>query len=195
MNYKSFITPSIAAGFFIGLASWMYVSIANPIIGAILFALGLLMVVKTGSYLFTGKVGSIPVYPTGYRDLLVILGFNLVGILAIALVAGTLIDMSSVSRLIEVRNTTPWHSFFGKGIGCGILMEVAVWYYRKFQSPIGLFLAVPAFIFSGFFHCIADSFYMMVGYSYVSVHALVGWVFTVLGNWAGAQWRTLLDIE
>ena len=54
---KNFIIKSIFGGILISLGAFCYVSTGMEIIGAILFAFGLISVVLTQSNLFTGKSG------------------------------------------------------------------------------------------------------------------------------------------
>ena len=44
------------AGIAIALGGWAYLSVSNPIVGAVIFACGLLTVRLYGLHLFTGKV-------------------------------------------------------------------------------------------------------------------------------------------
>ncbi|MBP3732220.1 MAG: formate/nitrite transporter family protein [Bacilli bacterium] len=186
---------SVWSGFLIGLAGWINLSVGGGILGAVLFAIGLLAVVWFGSSLYTGKAGSWEFrYYAVWRDIgrlgLVIVG-NVIGCLIISQIAaasGT-IKAETLSVILSSRESSTAMTTIARGIGCGFLMELAVWGWREKGSVLGIFLAVPGFILAGFYHSIADAFYYLVS---PSSTYLIPWLLTVLGNFIGCNLRRFI---
>lgn len=191
---------SIWSGVLIGLAGWIYISVGGGILGSILFAIGLLCVVFSGSALYTGRAGSWGFRPfTLGRDIWglfrILLG-NIVGCIIIGIIAhfsGTL-DTTTLTGVIQSRETHDAIQTMARGIGCGILMELAVWSYREKGTVLGVLMCVPAFILSGFYHSVADAFYYVVGYQ--ELGTWIFWVYplTVLGNFIGCSFRRVFKL-
>ncbi len=184
---------SIFSGLLIGLAGWIYLSVGG-IPGAILFAVGLACVVWSGSSLYTGKAGTwnIGFYTVG-RDLeglAEILVGNVIGCFIVSLVAGAsgTINPEVLTAIYTSRESSTLIETIAKGIGCGFLMEMAVWSWKEKGSILGVLLCVPAFILSGMYHSVADSFYYLIRpeFSFISI-----WLLTVLGNFIGCNIRRL----
>ena len=190
---------SIFSGILIGLAGWIFCSVGGGILGAILFAIGLLCVVYFGSFLYTGKAGSWKFSPFTFRKdvwgLCKVLLGNIVGCGIIALLAnlsGTLDGNQVLAGIMTSRENHDALETIARGIGCGILMELAVWCWRAKGSVLGVLFCVPAFILSGFYHSVADAFYYLAGYDKIGVWCLWVYPLTVLGNFIGCSFRRLL---
>lgn len=185
---------SILSGILIGLAGWINIAVGGSIMGAILFSVGLMAVCIYSSYLYTGKAGSWKIeYFSLWRDLGglgKILAGNVVGTFLISLI----LPETSVylSQIIEYRLSSGYLESFSRGIGCGILMEIAVYSWREYKTLIPILFCVPAFILSGMYHSIADSFYYFAAPKYLDFHVLGIWIMTVLGNFVGCNVRRLL---
>lgn len=193
----------IYAGLFIGLGAIVYMNVPG-IIGAILFALGLMGVVKNNLLLYTGKVGS---YLTASVLLnkqtnaffVKMLLFNAIGIILTTLCVYAGFDSSVMAKtadmIVSTRFSTNIAGLSCGSIGCGMLMSFAVSGFQKKEQGIVPYLnilcAVPVFIMSGFPHCIADLGYYTV---YLMSHPfsvgiilsiLLGWIISVAGNTLG----------
>lgn len=188
---------SIFSGLLIGLAGWIFISVGGGLLGSVLFAIGLLSVVYFGSYLYTGKSGSweFSFYRLGY-DLLqlhkVLLG-NILGCLIIAWIArfsGSL-NFEFLDGVIQSRENSDALETIARGIGCGFLMELAVWTYREKGSVLGVLFCVPGFILPGFYHCVADAFYYLASWEF-KTWMLITYPLTVLGNFIGCNIRRIL---
>jgi formate/nitrite transporter FocA (FNT family) len=182
----------------IGLAGWIFVSVGGGLLGSILFAIGLLCVVLFGSFLYTGKAGSWNFRPFTFRQdvwgLVKVLLGNIIGcgiIGVIAIMSGTLETNETLTGIIQSRESHDAFQTIARGIGCGILMELAVWSYREKGTVLGVLFCVPAFIMSGFYHSVADAFYYIAAYDRLDIWALWIYPLTVIGNFIGCSFRRL----
>jgi formate/nitrite transporter FocA (FNT family) len=189
---------SIWSGILIGLAGWIFVSVGGGLLGSILFAIGLLCVVLFGSFLYTGKAGSWNFRPFTFRQdvwgLVKVLLGNIIGcgvVGVVAIMSGTLETNEVLSGIIQSRESHDAFQTIARGIGCGILMELAVWSYREKGTVLGVLFCVPAFIMSGFYHSVADAFYYIAAYDRLDIWALWIYPLTVIGNFIGCSFRRL----
>ena len=190
-----FKNGNIMSGLLIGLAGWIFCSVGGGLLGSILFSLGLLSVVYFGSFLYTGKAGSYKFRPlrlfSDIGGLGMILVGNIIGCLIIALIAkesGT-INEETISGIISSRERNDAFQTLFRSIGCGFLMELAVWSWRSKGSVFGVLLCVPACILSGFYHSVADAFYYLVSYDKLGIWVLWVYPITVFGNFIGCSIR------
>ena len=180
------VRKSVAASLLIGLGNFALLKLGNPI-GPIIFAFGLLGVCYLGQNLFTGKCGFLFEDKLKVRDLLIILGVNLVAGYLVGLIFRvadpTIIDGA-------VNKVAGWEfslAFFVKSFLCGVIMYLAVKMYKK-GTPLGIIFGIPLFIFCGFQHCIANVITLGVAMSF-------SWtlVLAVAGNFLGSvatSWLT-----
>ena len=195
---KIYHDGSLWSGILIGLAGWIFVSVGGGLLGSILFAIGLLCVVLFGSFLYTGKAGSWNFRPFTFRQdvwgLVKVLLGNIIGcgiIGVIAIMSGTLEINETLTGIIQSRESHDAFQTIARGIGCGILMELAVWSYREKGTVLGVLFCVPAFIMSGFYHSVADAFYYIAAYDRLDVWALWVYPLTVIGNFIGCSFRRI----
>lgn len=176
MDFRKDLWLSILAGVAISLGCWIYLSVPDKTIGAVLFSCGLLAVRAMNLNLFTGKVqfALTGKYPTGYY-IIVLMG-NMVGVLLTTIMSFKLTGFAARQVAILKENQSFIESFI-KGIGCGALMTIAT--YRKAPLYVSVF-CVSAFIIAGFNHCVADAYYFLCGGT-VSVN----WFTTLAGNIVG----------
>ena len=188
------LLKGILAGIMIAIGGTVYLMVSSKELGAILFAIGLFVIVVNGLNLFTGKVGYIINYSNSYlvEVLLTLLG-NFIGTL---LTGGILLNtrISAVlnvkaSKLVEVKLNDNYLSIFILAIFCGILMYLAVNGYKTIKDPLGkylaVFLGVSVFILSGFEHCVANMYYFTVAKAW-SLYSLIFMFVMILGNAVGA---------
>lgn len=166
--------------------------------GALLFSLGLFAICEYGFNLYTGKVGYIA---DNFRDwkyilkVLLILAVNLLTTFAIgALVSVCLPDIAEAAR-------TSYASKLGaepqkwalSSVLCGLLMYLAVDLWKRGRR-IGVFLCVPTFIFCGFDHSIANSFFngAAIGEHTFSGRNILFTIIVIIGNAAGGMLLPLL---
>lgn len=153
----------------------------NTVAGAVLFALGLITVCTYGLDLYTGKIGYVRSNKNyiGMLKMLVvnlaagyILGYAARDVVAIDIVKG-ITDAKLEQNIIK----TIIASYF-----CGTVMFLAVDMYKK-DNILGILFGIPAFILSGFEHCVANAIYFgMAG----NIACLTYLAINVVGNTAGS---------
>ena len=150
---------SFLAGVCIGIAGFGYLA-EKSIVGAVLFAFGLLTVVHYGLKLYTGTAGFIRRGEVG--QLFLILVGNILGCLAVALIArcSPMPLQETAQTVLEGRLATGPLRGGVLAIGCGFIMTTAVNFARQGKN-LPLLFGVPLFIMCGFPHCIADAFYYL----------------------------------
>ncbi len=168
---------SIAAGFLIGMASYLFLKADKPL-GALLFGFALCFICLFQLDLFTGKVGYFGEKKLPY---LRILAGNAIGCLLVtALLRWNTGVIETAQGLVENKALLPWYMALINGCFCGVLMFLAVYSWSK-GFKAGCFLCVTVFILCGFEHSIADLAYM--GFAWKWTFNLF-WI--ALGNAIGA---------
>lgn len=192
------LLASVFAGIYISLGGCVY--LAQPIIGAILFAFGLICIVKQNLKLFTGIAGFMNFELLDISKLFCVLSGNFIGTFCGACIGICMKPefIQKACEIINIRMELPDINIFMLAIGCGIIMSVAV-YFAKRNSGIAdwfpLLFGIPLFIYCGFIHCIADSFYFFMALSQDTFYtAYIPKLCTaVLGNFVGCNlYRVLL---
>ena len=195
------LRSAVIAGFTIGLAGFGYLSmigVLNGVVGAVVFAFGLLTIVAYKLKLFTGTAGFISMKKEEFGNLLLILVGNVIGCGIVALLTRlSPNDINCVAeRILTGRVANGALRSGALAIGCGFIMTTAVTFARK-GNVLPLIFGVPLFIFCGFPHCLVDAFYILTTpANYVATNA--GVVFAtygcvVLGNFIGCNlYRTIL---
>lgn len=184
------IPLALAAGFFIGLGGLYFtlfmadssLSFAvQRFAGALMFSLGLALVIICGAELFTGNslmIGAlasrkIPVDGM-LRNWIWVWIFNLVG----AVILVTLVYLSDTPKLGQMGATMMkiaagkvslgWGTLFFKGILCNVLVCLAVWMgfaaHSVADKILAVLLPVSAFVALGFEHCVANMYFLPMGY-------------------------------
>lgn len=172
---------AIAAGLMIGIAGAIYLAVGPPL-GAILFAIGLIIICNRKYNLYTGKIGYIQ-KPWEIIDMLIYIGGNAVGTLMIAAT-----QTMGAQDLVAAKLTLPWYLVLAKAIGCGFLMYIAVDVNKRdMRYPyLGIITCIPAFILAGFEHSIADMYYFFCARSF-TWQSLLFIVIVIIGNAIGAN--------
>lgn len=190
---------ALLAGIAIGIAGWGYLAYPD-IVGAVLFAFGLLTVVCYKLSLYTGTAGFVPfrdeegkscLSSSAGRLLLVLLG-NIVGCLLVALLARlSPMDLGGTAqRILEGRLAIGPVRAGLLAIGCGFIMTTAVTFARE-GKMLPLLFGVPLFINCGFPHCVADAFYYLaVPFSFTMsrlAEVAILYPCLVIGNFIGCN--------
>lgn len=180
---------SLLAGICIGIAGFGYLA-EKSIIGAVLFAFGLLTVVHYGLRLYTGTAGFIKKGEVG--KLFFILFGNILGCLLVGLMVrcSPMPLQETAQKILEGRIAMGPLKGFVLAIGCGFIMTTAVTFARK-QQNLPLLFGVPLFIMCGFPHCVADAFYYLcVPFSFIAdnlLPTLIFYISIVAGNFVGCN--------
>ena len=192
--FKTF-RSAVLAGFTVGLAAFGYLCIGG-VVGAVVFAFGLLTVVAYKLSLFTGTAGFIK--KNEVPSLLLILLGNVIGCLIVSLMTRTSANdlQSAAQGIIQSRIDNGAIKSGILAIGCGFIMTTAVTFARK-GNLLPLLFGVPLFIFCGFPHCLVDAFYCQtIPVSFFKENAadiLATYGCVVLGNFVGCNiFRTIL---
>lgn len=162
---KKDLVKAILAGIVISIGAVIYLSLENKVIGALLFAVGLLSICCLGLNLFTGKIGYV-IENKQYGTVALIWCGNFIGtFLSSTIIKFTRIYVKIIPSLENVmtpRITDNYFSLFVLAIYCGLLMYTAVEIFRTKDSVYGMvaiLLCVSVFILSGYEHSIANMAY------------------------------------
>ena len=166
---KEFVSAMIA-GMMIGIGGTVYLSVNNPVIGSLLFAVGLFTIVVYQLNLFTGKIGYLILTPLNkvlkYIDLIAITWIgNFIGAdLYCKCLYYIKPDLDAKATVLcNAKLTQPFLTTIILAIFCGLLMYIAVDNFKNSKSDIGkyigVFVCVSVFILCKFEHCVADMFY------------------------------------
>ena len=186
--FKTF-RSAVMAGFTVGLAAFGYLCIGG-VVGAIVFAFGLLTVVAYKLSLFTGTAGFIR--KNEIPSLLLILLGNVIGCLVVSLMTRVSANdlQSAAQGIIQSRIDNGALRSGVLAIGCGFIMTTAVTFARK-GNLLPLLFGVPLFIFCGFPHCLVDAFYCQtIPVAFFKENAadiLATYGCVVLGNFVGCN--------
>ena len=182
---------SILAGICIGLGGAIFIKLGG-VIGACMFAFGLLTVVHFKLPLYTGTAGFIKLNKLEeYKKMFIILFGNILGCILLSYMNIKGIDGSSI---IQSRLDAGYLQSFLNAIGCGLIMTLIVQGGRDKNLLLILF-GIPLFILLGFYHSIADAYYMMVTPENLRNDYLLTYLIIVAGNFVGCNVPRLLKYE
>ena len=174
---------SILAGICIGLGGAIFLKLSG-IVGAIMFAFGLLTIVHFKLPLYTGTAGFINMkILSDYQTMLIILIGNIIGCWLLSLLNIQGIDGS---KIIQSRIDVGYLQCFLNAIGCGIIMTLIVKGGRDKNLLLILF-GIPLFILLGFYHSIADAFYACVSNIKLIQSYFLYYIIIVVGNFVGCN--------
>lgn len=191
-----FVLKSILGGALISLGGYIYLVVGGPL-GAVLFSIGLLSVVHFGALLYTGKIREFSLKKgegIAPLPLLGVLALNIVGCMLMALIFPGDQIAEAATKIATFRTDLSPISAFGRAVGCGIIMTVAVSAAKERNNLWPLLIGVPGFILAGFIHSIADGFYISVAIvrggllqSEQMVMVAAMWLVAVAGNFVGGM--------
>lgn len=182
---------ALLSGILIGLGSAGYLAVGG-IPGAVIFAFGLIGVVLTGVPLYTGKAGVLKVDESW--TLIGIWFWNVIGCILIGLLvkyAGSDTSITNAMTIVDGRFKAGWVKSLLRSIGCGLIIDLSVYQFRKSGSLIPILFGVPLFILCGFYHSIADVVYLTVSWNW---NPEIYWYYPVIviGNYIGCNIRRLI---
>ena len=180
MKWLKTFVGGILAGISIAIGGTVFLSLANKVLGALFFTVGLFAVCTFGFNLYTGKVCYVFDNDREYAlGLPVIWLGNLCGaFLTAAAERATRIGPALAEKaaaLCSVKLGDGPVSIFLLSVFCNVLIWLAVEGFKSNPHPAGkylsLFFGVAVFILCGFEHCVANMYY-----------------FSMAGMW---RWKTL----
>ncbi len=188
MSLLKTFRSGLCAGILISLGGSVFLGCENRIVGSFLFAVALLCICYKGYYLFTGKICYL--CPESCKCELPHLAVGLLGNLLAVWICGVLLRIAvptlgqSAVAFAPAKLGQSFLQTFIRATFCGFLVYLAVSVYKESNSPLAAIYGVPAFIFSGFEHSIADFFYFSAA-SMINGR-IVGFMLAVLaGNMVG----------
>ncbi len=189
MNSLRFWIEGILAGVCISLGAYANVR-AGGIVGAALFAFGLVAIILSQYKLFTGMIGFCKNgndVVKAYAGLLA----NVVGCATVGLTLGGVNAEAQavVDNIITARLGYNLWQVFALGIFCGMIMTIVVNFARQGKF-LPLCIGIPLFIIAGFLHCVADAFYYFADANMLMENlpqVLLVWIITVAGNTVGCN--------
>lgn len=189
---KCFVA-SVLAGAFIALGAMFFCTFLGDatlpfglqrVVGGFCFCLGLVLVLCCGAELFTGNMLMVTALASRritlgalLKNWALVWAGNLCGALAIVFIVfmAHVGDMNgggvaSVMISTAVSKVTPdWVTLFFKGILCNVLVCLAVWigYAGRtvVDKVVGILLPIMAFVACGFEHCVANMFFLPMGFA------------------------------
>ena len=182
---------SILSGILIGLGSAGYLALGG-ILGSVIFAFGLIGVVTFGIPLYTGKAGVLKIDESW--TLVRIWFWNVIGCVLVGLLikyAGSDTSITNAITIVDGRFEAGWLKAMLRSIGCGLIIDLSVYQFRKSGSLIPILFGVPLFILCGFYHSIADVVYLTVSWRW---NPEIYWYYPTifLGNYVGCNVRRIV---
>ena len=178
-------------GLLIVIGCTAYLKVENNIVGSLLFSIALLTICYRNYNLFTGKIGYIIDKNINFKGILRILLGNIIGVL----IFGLLLSYSDPKlkfmslQLIKNKLKNSNIEVIIKSFFCGIIMFIAVDGFKKFKTPLFVFLSVVVFILCGFEHSIANLGYFILAQKINIKYFLL----TILGNSLGSWVIPMLE--
>lgn len=157
---------AIIGGMLIGLGCVAFSLSEYKIVGSILFSIGLLTIIFFKQKLYTGMITDL----TNVKifDLISCFVGNLIGtyVVAFFISCTRLYDkvLSISDKLVSIKIGDSYESLFTLGLFCELCIFIAVRAakYTKEFNYLFIILGVTVFVYCGFEHCIADSFYVFL---------------------------------
>ena len=162
----------------IAIATKIFLTVGGGVLGALLFSIGLLVILNMEFKLFTGTVGYIRTLDDFFDNVIILFG-NILG--ACLLVA--LSPISAVPLLIEKLSVSLLLAFV-RAIVCGGLIYSAVHCHKQGKDYM-VVACVMGFILCGAEHCIADLCYALAASTF-SIDILLFLIVVTIGNSIGA---------
>ena len=188
-------SSSILAGICISIGCVVNLMAGGGIPGAVLFTFGLIAVVHYKYALYTGTAGFVTKKDITNGNLFMILGGNILGcILMSSLITEAIPEIvSKCNAIVEARAQSTILQALIRSIFCGFLMTTAVKFAREGRW-LPLLWAVPVFIIAGFYHSIADCFYISM-VNIIDKQVFYNWLITIFGNFIGCNLYRLKFID
>ena len=192
------LIKAIYAGLLIGIAALAYMSSENTVVGAFLFSFGLMVIVATGYYLYTGKVGYLVTEKNYIPTVLVTIAGNIIGTFAIAMAARFSLSalISKAEAITAYKLSNGILEVLVLAILCGMMMYLGVEGYKRTKNETAkvfiVSFAVVIFILAKFEHSVANMVYFFLAGSF-TLKTLLYLFVMILGNAIGAMLLCYMD--
>ena len=212
LNTKLDFIRELMAGEIIAVAAGIYLQCQNKAVGAFLFAIGLLTVIRFQLRLYTGWTGifadammldrdmhhdcpwmkgwSLCNYGWRAAVLISILLTNVIGTLVVGGLIGICIPEAreAARALMEHKEEAGILAMLIKGVLCGCLMQIAflAGKARNAEANLMVVLCIMGFILAGFEHSIADFAYAFIAWKW-SWNTVMLLGAAVVGNFIGGH--------
>ena len=154
---------SILSGILVGIGVVINTKVSNQYIGAMLFSVALLVIIKCKLNLYTGKIGYIK---DNYVDeLFFMLMGNLIGVLLPVFIGYGKESGNTFEYIASVKFSKECYKLFLDGVMCGMLMFIAV----HCKTQLITVFCIMTFILSGYEHCIASFPYLILNFNIQNV--------------------------
>lgn len=194
---KNDFLKKVFAGFLIAIGGYAFLKVGG-VIGALLFAFGIICVVKLQTPLYTGIAGTEEKFGVKME----VLSYNILGAFIGALIMKFTCDLnvfSNVSDIVFTKISSPWYVSLSKAIMCGAIVDISVFLSKRDNSTIPLIIGIPTFVMCGFNHSIADAFYFSMYNDLILnlgiVKPLIYYIIVVIGNYIGCNLRRIFSYE
>ena len=179
---------SVLAGFMIAMGGYINLTLGG-IPGALFFAIGLLTILHFKFNLFTGKAGALALGKITWEEIICIWCGNFLGTaIGATMTLGTPKGMDltyAAVAIIEQKVSNHPVENLVLGIGCGVLMFIAVKGYQDSHNITFVFVPVATFILADFNHCVADMYYLCLGAMKITDFGIL--IPTTIGNILGCN--------
>ena len=185
-------------------------ALVGQIVGSCVFSVGLLLVCWLKLMLFTGKVG---LMFEGNQDafyfvsLLIMLVFNVVGAVCVGLLSNWIFGrFAGYNEVMKTISTTKakfedpeaFVKCFINSLLCGMCVHLAVRGFNScetgYEKNIIVVWFVAVFVYNGFEHCIANSFYFACAHL-LTRDVIINIVLAIIGNWFGTLPTSILTTK
>ena len=176
VKMKRVILSSILAGIMVAIGTIVYLN-SQSMLGAFLFAIGLLTILHFKLDLFTGKIPYIKNYKELPYILMVLIG-NVLGCCILFAFPSSL-----AIQHLELQLTLHPLVVFIKSMLCNVLIYIAVEVYKR-NDIITVILSVATFIVAGFDHSIAR-ICLIISARVFNIDVLLYIIIVIVGNALG----------
>lgn len=186
------LVKSILAGVAISIGAVIYLLCSNKIVGALLFSVGILMVMEFKLLLYTGYV------PTqretqGWKDYIINSSFVFIGNLIGGAITAGLLALTrlreslwtATNAVCEVKLNDNLLSIFILSIFCGIIIAGIVKATNLKHRVLYVAMMIATFILCSYEHVVANSFYFSFSLKLFTFEGLLFMLVCFLGNFAG----------
>lgn len=184
------LISAMMAGVMTGFGGAAFLGAEHREVDALLFSFGMFASLVLGYPLFIGRcAGMICGKPARLKELPSLILGNLLGAMLCGLVYGLAVA-SKAPALQAARLEQTFLSTLARGAFCGMIIYAGAQSWQRISSskPVGVLLAVAAFVVSGFENSVADAFYFSAAYFQTGVFEAKVFSFmlaAVLGNLLG----------